>query len=516
MYLKGKTTKRLISLLMVAAMMACIICAAVVPMSAASDDVRSVADGVLYFGMSYGNFFGGRGSCFLINEDTIITANHCTQLTKQIYDLAREQNISKEDLDANFKYTVTLARDFTITATLVNSSENMDFAILKLSQPINNRTYLTLRDSKTVMPAETVYGVGFPVSKDAFDSTAQYYNQKDMVFESGKVNKAQYTDSFNFTDSITGTSFNYSGDVIMYSGGTTSGGNSGGPVVDEDGNVIGIVSCGNAGSCYASAISQVIEILDALGIPYTSDESKPDDETTVEDEPTEEPETEAPTDPVIETTAGNNTTDGGNGWILYLIIGLAVILIAGVVVVIIVVAKKGKGNGNGPKPGAPAPGPQAPNMARPSAPQAPQAPPYAQPYNRPQMPTGSTPTVPSNEGAGETSVLNDGAGETTVLGGGQATGFSLMRKSNNESININKPEFTIGKERRRVDYCIANNNSVSRVHAKLRVRGGVCYISDLGSTNCTYVNGTKLAPNQEVALKKGDKIKISDEEFEMI
>ena len=140
------------------------------------------------------------------------------------------------------------------------------------------------------------------------------------------------------------------------------------------------------------------------------------------------------------------------------------------------------------------------------------APPYAQPY-RPQ---GAAPTIPSSEGAGETSVLSEGAGETSVLGGGHATGFSLIRKSNTEKISINKPEFVIGKERRRVDYCIADNSSVSRTHAKLRVRSGVCYISDLGSTNCTYVNGAKLAPNQEVALKNGDKIKISDEEFDFI
>lgn len=143
-------------------------------------------------------------------------------------------------------------------------------------------------------------------------------------------------------------------------------------------------------------------------------------------------------------------------------------------------------------------------------------PPVQPPYNRPPTPVGSAPTMPTNDGAGETSVLNDGAGETTVLGGNQATGFALVRKSNNERITINKPEFTIGKERRRVDYCIANNNSVSRVHAKLKVRGGVCYISDLGSTNCTFVNGVKLSPNQEIALKKGDKVKISDEEFEII
>ena len=92
----------------------------------------------------------------------------------------------------------------------------------------------------------------------------------------------------------------------------------------------------------------------------------------------------------------------------------------------------------------------------------------------------------------------------------------MIRKRNNEKITINKPEFLIGKERRRVDYCISDNNSVSRAHAKIKVRAGRCYIADLGSTNCTFVNGVKLSPNQEVILSKGDVIKISDEEFEFM
>ena len=112
-------------------------------------------------------------------------------------------------------------------------------------------------------------------------------------------------------------------------------------------------------------------------------------------------------------------------------------------------------------------------------------------------------------------MLNDGAGETTVLGN-QNAGCTMIRKRNNEKISINKPEFIIGKERRRVDYCISDNNSISRAHAKIKVRAGRCYISDLGSTNCTYVNGVNLSPNQEVILSKGDKIKISDEEFEFL
>lgn len=512
---KGKKTKRLISLLIAAVMVACMVCAAVVPAGASEDDVRATADGIMHFGFFFNDVYMGSGSCFLINEDTIITANHCTGLSKLQYDYLNEtkgwtrkeidSGFSDGSKDKGFTYKVTLARDFTIDAKLVNSSENMDFAILKLSQPIKNRTCLALRDSTTVQAAETAYAVGFPSAKDSSTITYQYFNQKDIAFESGTINRKQYTETFTLAD----TGGVFSGDVLMLSAGTISAGNSGGPMVDTNGNVIGICCATNtsSGTCYASAISQVIEILDALGIYYkpASDETAPttSDETTVT--ATEQP---ASSSEAQATEAPAKTDEGGlsMGLLIGIIAG-AIVLIAAVIVIIVVLSKKKNNNNNGggsTPPSAPVQRAQAPAPA-------PQA---QQPYNRPPTPPQSIPTPPVSDGAGETSVLSDGAGETTVLGGSGATGFTLVRKSNNETININKPEFIIGKERRRVDYCISDNNSVSRTHAKIRVRSGKCYITDLGSTNCTFVNGVKLSPNQEVALVPGDKIKISDVEFE--
>ena len=112
-------------------------------------------------------------------------------------------------------------------------------------------------------------------------------------------------------------------------------------------------------------------------------------------------------------------------------------------------------------------------------------------------------------------ITNEGTGDAAILGAG-TTSFILLRKNGGDKICINKAEFIIGKEQAKVDYCISNNNSISRKHAKISVRAGKCYISDLGSTNSTYINGTKLNPNQEVALIPGDKVKFSNEEFEFI
>ena len=202
--------------------------------------------------------------------------------------------------------------------------------------------------------------------------------------------------------------------------------------------------------------------------------------------------------------------------VLVFVIVLLVLALVAVVVVILVISNKKK-EANNPAPNSiPSPAPtnaQSFNRVQPmNQPVNPaMGQPVNQPTSRPQAPANFAQNTPSEK----TQFPVDGAGDTTVLGAGSA-GFILMRKNGSEKISINKPEFYIGKERAKVDYCITNNNSISRRHAKIKVRAGKCYISDLGSTNCTYINGTKLSPNQEVALIPGDKIKLSNEEFEYI
>ena len=75
---------------------------------------------------------------------------------------------------------------------------------------------------------------------------------------------------------------------------------------------------------------------------------------------------------------------------------------------------------------------------------------------------------------GETTVLGGAtAGETTVLGVNTPSTPQvsyLIRKKNNEKILLSKELFKVGKERSFVDYCISDNNAVSRSHADIIVR----------------------------------------------
>lgn len=54
---------------------------------------------------------------------------------------------------------------------------------------------------------------------------------------------------------------------------------------------------------------------------------------------------------------------------------------------------------------------------------------------------------------------------------------------------------------------------VSGRHGQMRKNGNNWEISDSGSTNGTYVNGSKLVPGTWVALKKGDQVKIATVKF---
>lgn len=46
--------------------------------------------------------------------------------------------------------------------------------------------------------------------------------------------------------------------------------------------------------------------------------------------------------------------------------------------------------------------------------------------------------------------------------------------------------------------------AVSRRHARIRVRGASAYLQDLGSRHGTFVNGSRLKPDEEVEIRQGD------------
>lgn len=83
--------------------------------------------------------------------------------------------------------------------------------------------------------------------------------------------------------------------------------------------------------------------------------------------------------------------------------------------------------------------------------------------------------------------------------------YAIDRK-NKVHISLDYLPCTIGKAAEMVDYCI-KDNSVSRMHAKIEKHEGRYVLTDLNSTNGTFVNGLQMIPNEQVEIERGDEIR---------
>lgn len=101
----------------------------------------------------------------------------------------------------------------------------VDLAVLRLSSPTEKRHALTLMDTGSDMVGETVYTVGFPANADNEYTGASKFGVEDTTVHKGVISK--------FVANVGGVK-RISIDA------TVQHGNSGGPLVTEDGYVIGV------------------------------------------------------------------------------------------------------------------------------------------------------------------------------------------------------------------------------------------------------------------------------------
>lgn len=487
----------------------------------ASPAVASARQGVLQINLVYEDNAGHQyvlknGSGFLIGAasgaTTVITNYHVVSLSQEEKDqFTQLLGVDFNNLNnINLKTQVVVKRDVVISASYVNGSEKTDFAILELAQAIYDRAPLKIADSDKVVETQRVYALGFPWTTSAV-ADDQVYTSEDVTITNGIVGKFQKVNEINY---------------ILHDAGLSYG-NSGGPLVNSDGNVIGVNTMyngdGAANYYYSISINEIAGVLDALGIVYEKASAgavavTPTAEPVITAAPTDDGGDVAVTTPVPVTNnavptpvpAGSDDSDDIN---YVLIIGIIAAVVVLLIIIIVIVAVSGSKKKAAPTPVIPAGMPMGGGMPpMGAAPQPQPQPAYQQQPVRPTPPPFQP--APFDSGAGETSVLGGGAGETSVLGASMQPMATLIRRKNNETANITKALFVIGKERAKVDFCIPDNNSISRNHANIVCRGGVYYIVDKNSTNYTFVNGNKVTPGQEVKLNSGDKIKLADEEFE--
>ncbi|HIZ74542.1 MAG TPA: trypsin-like peptidase domain-containing protein [Candidatus Mediterraneibacter stercoravium] len=525
-------------------------------------------DGILQVYLAYVDDNGTRtllygGTCFLINEEYVLSNYHIFNL-----DEVDNSGVTKREAimnmlnldelpnnDPHLKVFVYANRDMSVEATIHESvqSSAMDFVALKLSDKIYDRQPLVLGDSSIMKQQDVVYALGFP--SDSIENK-EFNTKADVSVVDGTISKVTVREK---------------ADVFEHTAPLNSG-NSGGPLLNALNEVIGIntfIYGNNVGTkSYTVQINALKSALDTFGIAYTDgvhdraaldggavassagtvNQSGSDDTADTDTEEQNQAlltelnneisrakamDTEGYTEESVQVlndtiesaedvAASTDATEAqiqtaiddvraavdgleeqsGLNIILIAGIGAAVLIIVIIIIVVIVLATSGKkkkanaaGGGNVP------PVPPVQPVQNP------------QPMHQPQMYAPGNGTVPQAEGAGETTLLDSGAGETTLLSGAGG-GAYLIRKKNGEKIMITSQNFAIGKERRRVNYCISDNTSVSRFHAVITKKGSDYYIADQKSSNFTFVNGVQLSPYKDTLLTDRSTIKLSDEEFE--
>lgn len=93
----------------------------------------------------------------------------------------------------------------------------------------------------------------------------------------------------------------------------------------------------------------------------------------------------------------------------------------------------------------------------------------------------------------------------------EETAYRLRPSNQNiyQTISVQDFPFFIGKLKMQVDYCI-DKEVVSRYHAKITKEKDSFYITDLNSTNGTFLNQDRLEPYCKKELKIGDTIAIAN------
>ena len=142
-------------------------------------------------------------------------------------------------------------------AYLVDYDYEKDIAVLRLEEPTDKRVPLQLREPEEDMLGDEVYAVGYPLAADLTVQSVNSFRPEDATVTTGSISRF-------LTESGTGRR-------LIQTDTAMSGGNSGGPLVDASGAVLGINTAASnldQNLFYAVSIAEILPMLDRNNIPY--------------------------------------------------------------------------------------------------------------------------------------------------------------------------------------------------------------------------------------------------------
>jgi hypothetical protein len=90
----------------------------------------------------------------------------------------------------------------------------------------------------------------------------------------------------------------------------------------------------------------------------------------------------------------------------------------------------------------------------------------------------------------------------------------ILRHKTGERFYLTRTKQNIGSDKKKVDFFVNCNPAISRCHATFTIKKDVVYVQDDGSTNGTFMNGSKLNKGYSGKLHHGESITIANEIFE--
>ncbi len=239
--------------LFAAALLAAVLVGAV-PASAAFD--QGVLDGIvlIYSGApdADGSMAYWRGTGFFVGaegEDPMYLVTNCHVV---------EEFILAGKALGGGELSVMFDEDAEEEAYLVDYDYEKDIAILKLAEPTDQRSPLPMRQAEEGELGDEVYAVGYPLAADLTVQSVTSASKNDATVTTGSISRF-------LTESGTGRK-------LIQTDAALSGGNSGGPLTDGSGAVIGVNTAGSnldQNLFYAVSVGEIIPMLDRNNIPYT-------------------------------------------------------------------------------------------------------------------------------------------------------------------------------------------------------------------------------------------------------
>jgi S1-C subfamily serine protease len=229
-----------------------------------SFDVNTVADSVVRVAFIVNDDWWGFGSAFVIGHSGgstyLVTNRHVIMDQGRTIPFEAQRDYMYVVLDDMSDVRLKISQIIVLSMDVdwsENIDDGMDLAFLRVDTGLSDRRALPLSTAETVQRGDRVFAAGFPAIADALfgDYVALPSKPENVTITSGIVTNTVRT-------------YGHADTRHLQIDAVINNGNSGGPLINERGAVIGVNTLGLEGTNAAVYIDYIIEQCNRLGIPY--------------------------------------------------------------------------------------------------------------------------------------------------------------------------------------------------------------------------------------------------------